>query len=462
MINGEPIGISDGTVAFDTSLVDGPDKIAAAQDLKAHNSNLAIGSLTSALHKNINDAEALIYQEDINVLSSKSPYVTLVVATMLSGPNSNITVGRDDLQGAYVAQKEFNDGSRLSNGAQVRLLIANAGSNANSSQEVAQQIVQLSHADKTFVGVMGWPFSAYTQAAINTLANADIPMVSQSSSSDKLTGASSSFFRIIPPNTTQGEQGAIYAENNLHAHSAALFYDPANSYSQTLAFDFKKAFEQNGQNKIVDQETFTVGQPASIAAAIQKALTHNFDLIYFSGYASDLSTLLVDLPPGTTPILGGDALYELGGYSLSARQNFPRVHFTAGAYPDEWDVLGHSNQKPAFFRDYISYIDSDGSHPGGEYGFTRPSNDVILSYDATLSLLSAYNTITSTKKTGITPQDEVHALSTITGSNSIQGVSGQIAFGKDGNPINKAIVVLYVDPQGRIHMESANLGRFLK
>jgi serine/threonine protein kinase/ABC-type branched-subunit amino acid transport system substrate-binding protein len=463
-IGGEPIGISDGSYAFDTTLIDGSDKTQAAQLMRQNPNNLdpAISSLNSALRKNINDAEALIYKEDINVLRSKSPYVTLVVGTMLSGPDANISVGRDDLQGAYVAQKEFNDGERLHNGVQVRLLIANAGSQASNVNRVAQQIIELSQQDKTFAGVMGWPFTADTQVGIAALKNAHIPLISQSSSSDALSGSSPSFFRIVPPNTVQGQQGAIYAENVLHAHSVALFYDPNNSYSKSLAVDFRQAFEKNSQNKVADVETYTVGQPSTITTAVQKATSKNIDLIYFSGYAADVSPLLINLPPGNLPVLGGDALYELGGYSVSARQNLSRLHFTAGAYPDEWDVLHHSDQKPAFFNDYSNYFNSDGSHPGGQYSFTRPTNDAMLSYDATLSLLTAYNNVLSTKTTGITPQDEGHALAALNGSNAIQGVSGQIAFDKNGDPIDKAIVVLYVDSQGRFHMDPTPLGRFLK
>ncbi len=54
------------------------------------------------------------------------------------------------------------------------------------------------------------------------------------------------------------------------------------------------------------------------------------------------------------------------------------------------------------------------------------------------------------------------ALSTINGANALQGVSGQISFGSDGNPTNKALVVLYVDPAGHIKMEPVHLGQFLK
>jgi ABC-type branched-subunit amino acid transport system substrate-binding protein len=86
----------------------------------------------------------------------------------------------------------------------------------------------------------------------------------------------------------------------------------------------------------------------------------------------------------------------------------------------------------------------------------------MLSYDTTIALLTAYNNALGTGKKNPTPVDENQALHAINGNNAIQGVGGQIAFGSNGDPINKAIVVLYVDQQGRIHMAPTILGRFLK
>jgi eukaryotic-like serine/threonine-protein kinase len=85
----------------------------------------------------------------------------------------------------------------------------------------------------------------------------------------------------------------------------------------------------------------------------------------------------------------------------------------------------------------------------------------MLSYDATVTLLTAYNNAGTGKKNP-TPADEKQALHASNGNKAIQGVGGQIAFGSNGDPINKAIVVLYVDQLGRIHMEPTILERFLK
>jgi hypothetical protein len=38
------------------------------------------------------------------------------------------------------------------------------------------------------------------------------------------------------------------------------------------------------------------------------------------------------------------------------------------------------------------------------------------------------------------------------GAKAIQGLSGQISFGSNGDPVNKALVILYFDPDVHIHM----------
>jgi len=454
--DGEYIGISDGTFAFDTNRPDGRFKTQAADKLKTGDVGGAESLWQSGLAADTSDAEALIYLEDQQVLASGNPYVTFVVGTMITG--DNIGVGRDDLQGAYIAQKEYNDGHKLPNNVEVRLLIANSGNISAYATSVAQQIVQAAQQDHTIVGVMGWPFSGNAQDAVGVLAKAHIPMVSQTASSDQLTGISPYFFRVAPSNKGQAIAGAQYAEQVLHAHNVALFVDPANSYSSSLAADFSQKFLADG-NHIVVTENYTVGSQGQgkLPTLLQDALSHNPDLIYFSGYSTDISVLLTNLPTtgsyANLQILGGDALYEVNGYSTSAHVNFTRLRFTAFAYPDEWDIAHLTAQKPPFFADYINAFNPAGQQPGGKYGYTRPSNDVMLSYDATLALLTASKMALSTGGNGksITTDRLRQALTQITAAQPLQGVSGRIAFGLDGNPINKAFVVLAVDALGRIH-----------
>src|SRR5437588_12984795 len=106
----------------------------------------------------------------------------------------------------------------------------------------------------------------------------------------------------------------------------------------------------------------------------------------------DIRMLLENLPTtgpfASLQILSGDGQCEVGGYSCSARANFTRLHFTKSAFADEWDKAGLKAQKPAFFNEYISAYNPNGQQPAGEYGYTRPTSDAMLSYDATLALLT--------------------------------------------------------------------------
>lgn len=461
----ETIGISDGTVAFATGGPGGSFKMQAANSLKSGDTVSANSLWRAALSKDSGDAESLIYLEDQRVLNahatSNTPYITIVVGSLMTGDNAS--VGHDNLQGAYVAQKEFNAGSQLAGGTQVRLLVANSGNNKLYATTVAQQIVLLAKADSTFVGVMGWPFSTHALAAISTLEKAHIPMVSETASSDDLTAISTYFFRVAPSNKTQAILGAKYAEQTLQAKTAVTFVDPADSYSRSLEQGFSTQFTADG-NKILATKNYITGQNghADLPRLLQEAESTNPDIIYFAGHAADVSILLANLPTtgqfSTLPILGGDALYELN-YPPSAHVGFNHLRFTAFAYPDEWDVQNLQSQKPGFFSDYSAAYNPNNQHANGQYGYTRPTADVILSYDAMLTMLKASN-IALSSSISLTPADLQKALQQITGAKAIQGVSGQISFGSNNDPSNKAIVVLYVDPKGFIHLNSVQ-GCFL-
>ena len=460
--NGECIGISDGTFAFYTGSgrSDGLLKLQAAAALKNHHVRDAESLWRQAIKQDTNDAEALIYLEDQRVLASHSPYITFVVGTLLTENQNRVSTGRENLRGAYVAQKEFNDGLKLPGGVQVRLLIVNSGNKRSYTGVVAQQIVQAVRADKTIVGVMGWPFSSTSQDALDVLAAAHIPMVSPTAYFDFLTGISPYFFRVIASNKRQVFVGTYYAEHTFHATKAALFVDPTDPYSKELAVDFEEQFVKDG-NSIVATEDYTVGHPDQLVRLLQDAQTHNPNLIYFAGYADDVITLLTNLPTAGPlahlQVIGADRLD--GSYPKGKNPNFTRLHFTAFADPLEWDVLGLSAKAPAFFTDYQQAFDPDKQHASNPYGYTKPNTNAMFSYDAMLTLLTGSQIALAGGKKGFSPDDLQQALIKITGSRAIQGATGQISFGPGGeppcnDPVSKAIVLLNVDQSGNVNMES--------
>ncbi len=456
--NGEMLGVSDGQFPFDTNRADGDLKKQAAERIKAHDSSAAESFLQGAIDQDSSDPEAHIYLEDQKVLASGQPYITIVAGTFLTG--SNLGVGRDNLQGAFVMQQEANAQRLLPGGVLVNLLIANSGSTAGDVQSVAKQIVNMASKDSHLVAVLGWPFSSRAINAGKIFTQAHLPMVSQTATSDLLTGFSPYVFRIAPTNKQEAIVGAKYAETSLHATKVALFSDPADSYSSNLANDFKQQFAADG-NAIVDEEQYTVGKPGTLPGSLEKALKTNPDIIYFSGYSPDISTLLIHLPtegPGSkVQIMGGDALYELNGYPKSARAGFLKLHFTALAYPDAWKLQGKVN--PAFFEEYAQAYDPQRRHQDNPYGFTRPASDVILSYDGLKMLLTGCGQLITDSHTTIVREDLRKTLASITGDKAIQGVSGRLSFGGNGDPQDKAVVILRISPEGYVILEGVR-GQF--
>jgi serine/threonine protein kinase/ABC-type branched-subunit amino acid transport system substrate-binding protein len=455
--DGEYIGISDGTFAFDTQRPGGDLKTQAAKYLKAKDFGSADSLWQQAAMKDTNDAETLIYMENRYILDAGDPYITIVVGTTLSGNPNSIAVGREATQAAYVAQKEYNMASMLPGHTKVRLLIANSGGVATYTTTVAQQIAQLAQKDKTIVGVMGWTSTATTLNAIGVLSPAKIPMMANSGA-DVLTGRSSYFFRVVLPASIQGRIGATYAEQSLNAKTAAVFVDEKNNFVLGLANGFTKRFTDDG-NTIVATENYTVGQSKPLPSLLQDALSKHPDLIYFAGYPGDMEGILSNLQPSDPIVLGGSSLYQLGGYSQAARQGLGHLRFTAYSYPDQWDILGLADQKPAFFADYKADFDPNYVHHDDPYGYNRPDGTTMELYDA-ISVLLYGCSIALADKSTITGSDLQHALTQVTGNQAFQGVTSQISFGSDSNPTDRAILLICVY-QGQFLKMDGIYGRFL-
>jgi ABC-type branched-subunit amino acid transport system substrate-binding protein len=459
---GEYIGLSDGPFAFDTSRPDGDLKRQAADKIQANDFDSANYLWQQAVARDTNDAEALIYLEDLRVRLSGHPRLTIVIGTTLTGGAVPLAAGQANLRGAYIAQKEYNVKQKLADGVQVYFLIANSGSNPTYATLVAKQIAQVAQTDKTIVGVMGWTLDAQLLDALAVLAPVHLPMVSNTGT-EELTGRTSYSFRVVASGARQGSLGAQFLEKTLHAKTAALFSDPQDDQSRGIAIGFTKTFTGDG-NTIVATEHFTAGKPQTIPTLLQDALSKHPDAIYFAGRADDASTLLAHLRPADPPIMGPNAFYLVKGYTLAARPGLGHLHFTAGAYHNEWDILGLGAQKPPFFADFKAVYDPQSQHVTDPYGYDSPYAADILSYDATSVLLYGCS-IALTKGpflgSDLRGSQLWQVLSEVTGKHAFQGVSGAISFGPDGGVINKATALVCFDTRSNDYKMDAVVGQFL-
>jgi eukaryotic-like serine/threonine-protein kinase len=456
--NGETIGVNDGSFApFDTYR--NPQEVnlkqQAAQALRAGNGARAESLWQQALGIDSSDAEALIYLENQRAMESGKHYVTLVACVaFVNGDTSS----QSQLQGIYVAQREHNVPSSAYD---LRILIANSGSEVSYTYEAAQQIAHIANQDKHVVGAISWLASSRSHEALSVLSMAQFLQVSPQASNDDLSGISPYYFRIVPPNERQAQEATQFAEKVLHVKKLVVFLDTGDNDSQNLASDFEAQFVRDGYS--LHEETFSTDKTKDFSLLIQNALNkYHPDAFYFTSdsgadTASFQDALPTSGPFANLPVISGNASY------VARKNSYKRWFFTGFAYPDEWSIITRKINPP-FFQDYISDFNPDGLKPAGYYGFTRPDDTVMLSYDATQVLLKGIQIALSDGKTtlsALTSQDVAAALPKITGAQAYQGVSGQIAFDANHDPINKAVVFLYTSADGHLQMKSYQ-GCFIK
>jgi len=475
------IGLSEGKFAFNIPGKDHEVRCQASQELNQGHIANAETDWHKALQIQPNDAEVLIYQENQRIVEKKLPYISIIVGVTVTG--TTISNGLDVLQGTYVAQKRYNQDHE--NATQLRIIIANFGGTQQDAMSAANQIVTVAKKDGRIKALVNLPVRVDTPEVINILSRGGFPIVLASGSTNSQQDAKNTFhnvFHIEAPTTEQGERAAQYVENNCpnkgetrkfdcEGSDIAVFVANDDSYSRTMGEAFIQQLSADKADKVVHPHLYISADPKSIENEVD-GLEASIGLIYFSGDAGDarilINRLLKTGKHANIRVLGGDALYQTGQYATSG---YSHLNFTAFAYPDEWSILQPSSLQSdpqEFLCDYaqdfaggkdISFVcnGSQSSLDGQEgiYGYTRPESDVMLSRDALWLVLDKLATL------GGTPSRDqlLQSIRGIDEADPFEGVSGRIAFGPDGNPIDKAILVLRVNEKGETRQEQ-NYGTF--
>jgi ABC-type branched-subunit amino acid transport system substrate-binding protein len=125
-------------------------------------------------------------------------------------------------------------------------------------------------------------------------------------------------------------------------------------------------------------------------------------------------------------------------------QDMRHLSFTAYCAPNEWDFLHIAkNQQPLFFTDWVNFYQGAGVAPAN---IQSPGNDSMMATDG-VQLIAKATTYVQGDLTGQSTRD---ALASLGYSNipAFQGVTGRFTYDKQGNPIDKAMVVLSVVQKG--------------
>ncbi|MDT3398322.1 ABC transporter substrate-binding protein [Streptomyces sp. B1866] len=215
-----------------------------------------------------------------------------------------------ELRGIALAQAYVNDlALRAGERVPLRVLVANAGNVFVDAPEVARSIVALARRDPSIVGVIGLGQSRRpTYEAMETLAEAGIPMVGTSGTADELTRKGGHYYQMAAVDSRVARVMAGFVKHARIAPRAGggrtaasrveLITDPEDPYSRDLATQFGMAYHHTP----VDRLPFTLGasgvnQPYPTLADLARRVCTTVQgdasaVVVWTGRASAFTTFL--------------------------------------------------------------------------------------------------------------------------------------------------------------------------
>jgi branched-chain amino acid transport system substrate-binding protein len=267
----------------------------------------------------------------------------------LSGRGADLgEAGRD---GALLAVEQANATGGV-DGHKIELLIRNDEQNA----DVAVQAFTALTAEGA-AAVLGPMTSSMVQAVLPASEKSGVLLISPTATTNSLTGHDDTLFKVASTTRVHTLRSAEHAYASGHRRIVAV-YDLANAaYTRDWLDDFTQAFSGHG-GVIASSASFTSGQEASYAQALDKLKAADADALLIIANAVDTVTLLqLARSHGITqPAIGvtwaaTEQLIELGGRTvegLTLTQFFNRDSQLPAYLKFRTDFLARFKREPGF------------------------------------------------------------------------------------------------------------------
>jgi ABC-type branched-subunit amino acid transport system substrate-binding protein len=376
------------------------------------------------------------------------------------------------VEGAMTAVWRANNEAVAGNLPKIKLLLANYGSGAASWEQAVEAIKQ-ARQDEHILAVTGIGQSLVsTRAAVAALSAADIATVGAVVTADNMNEFPDgdhieNFVRVAPLNTDEARAAVPYIASRTQYQKVLLVHDlnKNDSYAQTLATAFSAAYQQRTQKPVGFTAAYRSPESPPGSASRQDQVTDQFaamhgdicaikpDLIYFAGRGLDLRSFLNALAEGGACSLGridvmtGDSASALVGEPLPAGNTEVRVFYTGLAYSQQWVGFPPDSDN---VKNHESFVEAFSNHANGFSAEDLTNGHAMMSHDAALAAAKAIRLNDHALTDPYSVDDYFLRLRC---TNAVPGASGTIALNEKGNPINKAMPILHIQPDGQVALE---------
>src|SRR3954463_16642056 len=342
----------------------------------------------------------------------------IVIGEVGSMTGTEATFGTSSDRGIQLATKEVNTAGGIK-GRQVSVIALDDEGKPEEAATAATRLIASEHV----TALLGEVASTRSLFMAPKAQAAKVPMVSPSSTNEKVTQVGDYIFRACFIDPFQGYVMAKFAVDNLKIKKAAILRDVRNDYSVGLAKVFTENYTKLG-GEITSNESFSSGDVDFKAQLTNMKNTHP-DALYVPGYYTDVGLIAKQAREVgiTGPLLGGDGwdsekLYEIGQAALD------------GSYfSNHYSVDDPSPRIQEFVAKFKK-----------AYAGQVPDSLAAQAYDATGMLFDAMKR--ASELTGPAIRDALAA------TKNYQGVTGDITMDANRNA-SKAAVVLKIAHGGK-------------
>jgi branched-chain amino acid transport system substrate-binding protein len=210
--------------------------------------------------------------------------------------------GQSSREGTELGVDEVNNAGGLLGGRKIRLLVED---DQSKPEEASNAVTKLVTQDKV-VAVLGEVASRRSLAAAPVCQKYQVPMISPSSTNERVTEVGDYIFRVCFIDPFQGEVLAKFAFNDLKARKVAILKDIQQDYSVGLTDSIAQHFKALG-GEVLDPISYSTGD-ADFKAVLTQIRSQKPDAVFATGYYPEAAIIVRQARElgMNMPLLGGD------------------------------------------------------------------------------------------------------------------------------------------------------------
>jgi len=226
----------------------------------------------------------------------------IVVGMYGSLTGDGASFGQSSREGTELAVDEINTAGGLLGGRKIKLLVED---DQSKPEEASNAVTKLVTQDKV-IAVLGEVASRRSLAAAPVSQKYKVPMISPSSTNERVTEVGDYIFRVCFIDPFQGEVLAKFAFNDLKARKVAILKDIQQDYSVGLTDSISMHFTALG-GQVLDPVSYSSGD-ADFKAVLTQVRSQRPDVVFATGYYPEAAIIVRQARElgMKMPILGGD------------------------------------------------------------------------------------------------------------------------------------------------------------